>query len=276
MGALADFQALKAAIETGRPYPFIKNSITTAAARWMSYWTALPNTGATPGAAAACNANTTGALLQEPRLSALANSFYPVQADLAVQTSAFTSLMLVDRLSHQGGLSGTATAIQTTNLPTAALTRYTGGDGVMAALEIYSALGTAAITVTASYTNQAGTSGRTTKPVVLGAASDNTASRFIPLPLQDDDTGVRSVESVTPSGSTAGTGNYGVTLFKPLLLFPNFSQPTEAVQPRVINMLIGGHGGCPEIMDDACLQLIGLSNSTVVGAATGALILAEA
>lgn len=275
MGALADFNALKASIENGRPYPYVKNSITTNSARWMSYWTATPNAGAAPTTAAACNASTVGALLQEPRLSSLTKSFYPVQADLAAQTSAFTSLILVDRLSHQGGLPGTATATITTNLPTAALTRYTDGEGVMAALEVYSALGSVQITATLSYTNQAGTSGRTSKPVVIGGASDSTVSRFFPVSLQDDDTGVRSVESVTPTTSTA-SGTYGVTLFKPLLLFPNFSQPTEAVQPRVTNMLIGGHGVCPEIMDDACLQLIGLSNSTVVGVTNGVLILAEA
>ena len=36
-------------------------------------------------------------------------------------------LTLCDRLSHQGGLSGTVTTAQTTNLPTAALTRNTDG-----------------------------------------------------------------------------------------------------------------------------------------------------
>lgn len=275
MGALADFQALKASIENGKPYPFVKNSITTNSARWMSFWTATPNAGAAPTTAAACNANTIGALLAEPRLTTLANSFYPVQADLAVQTSAFTSLILADRLSHQGGLPGTATATLTTNLPTAPLTRYTDGEGVMAALEVYAALGTIAITVTLAYTNQAGVSGRTSKPVVIGGASDSTVSRFFPVSLQDDDTGIRSVESVTPSTSTA-SGTYGVTLFKPLMLFPNFSQPVEAVQARTFNSLIGGYGSCPEILDDACLQLIGLSNSTVLGVTNGVLILAEA
>lgn len=275
MGALADFNALKASIEKGKAYPYIKNSITTNSARWMSFWTATPNAGAAPTTAAACNANTVGALLQEPKLTTLANSFYLVQADLAVQTSAFTSLILADRLSHQGGLSGTATATLTTNLPTAALPRYTDGEGVMAALEVYSSLGTIAITATLSYTNQAGVSGRTSKPVVIGGASDSTISRFFPVSLQDDDTGIRSVESVTPTTSTA-SGTYGVTLFKPLMLFPSFSQPAEAVQARTFNSLIGGHGCCPEIMDDACLQLIGLSNSTVLGVTNGVLILAEA
>jgi len=276
MGALADFQAVKNSVARGRAYPFTKNSITTAANRPMSYWTALPNAGATPSAAAACNANTTGALLQEPKLSSLANSYFLTQAEISVATTAFTSLMLVDRLSHQGGLSGASTATQTTNLPTAALTRYTDGVGVMAALEIYSALGSTASTATISYTNQAGVSGRTSKPVVIGGASDNTSSRFIIISLQDDDTGIRSVESVTLAATTASAGNFGVTLFKPLMIFPNFSYVADQVQPRTLNTLIGGFGCCPEIIDDACLQLLGLSNSTVVGVATGAMYLAEA
>jgi hypothetical protein len=276
MGALADFQAVKQSVEKGRAYPFTKNSITTAANRPMSYWTATPNAATAPGAAAACNANTTGALLQEPKLTSLTNSFFLTQAEISIATTAFTSLMLVDRLSHQSGLSGTSTATQTTNLPTAALTRYTSGEGVMAALEIYTAIGSTASTVTISYTNQAGVSGRTSKPAVIGGASDNTASRFIIIPLQDDDTGIRSVESVTLSATTATAGNFGVTLFKPLMILPNFSFVAEQVQPRTLNTLIGGCGCCPEIMDDACLQLLGLSNSTVVGVVTGAFYLAEA
>ena len=276
MGALVDFQMVKNSIARGRAYPFAKNSITTAANRPMSYWTALPNAGAAPSTAAPCNANTIGALLQEPKLSSLANSYFLAQAEISVATTAFTSLMLVDRLSHQGGLSGALATAQTTNLPTAALTRYTDGIGVMAALEIYSALGGTASTATVSYTNQAGVSGRTSKPVVIGGASDNTSSRFIIIPPQDDDTGIRSVESVTLAATTTSAGNFGVTLFKPLMLFPNFSFVADQVQPRTFNTLVGGFGCCPEIMDDACLQLLGLSNSTVVGVATGAMHLAEA
>lgn len=279
MGALIDFDAVKASIEKGRPYCFAKNSLTGANTRLMSFWTVAPNAGATPSTAAACNANTVGALLQEPKLTALTNSYFLTQAELAagpITASVFTSLMLIDRLSHQGGLSGTSVVTQTTNLPTAALTRYTDGAGVMAALEIYSALGTTATTATVSYTNQSGVSGRTSKAVVIGGSSENTQSRFIPLTLQDDDTGVRSVQSVTLAASTATAGNFGVTLFKPLMLFPSFAQAMDGIQPRTFNTLIGGFGCCPEILDDACLGLLGLANSTNAGVITGALYLAEA
>ena len=279
MGALTDFQAVKASIQNGRPYCFAKNSLTGANTRLMSYWGIAPNAGATPSTAAACNAATVGALLNEPKLTTLTKSYFLTQAELAVgpiSTNIFSSIMLIDRLSHQGGLSGALATAQTTNLPTAALPRYTSGEGVMAALEIYSALGSTATTATVSYTNQAGTSGRTSKQVVIGGSSENTQSRFIPIPLQDDDTGIRSVESVTLAATTASAGNFGVTLFRPLMVFPNFGQAVDAIQSRTFNTLIGGFGCCPEILDDACLGLLGLANSTNVGVITGALYLAEA
>lgn len=274
--ALADFQAFKDSIEKGKPYFFTKNSLVSTTNKLMSLWTAAPNAGAVPSTAATCNANTTGALLTEPKLTTLTNAFFMSQLELACATNGFTSLLLIDRLSHQGGLSGNATAIQTTNLPTAALPRYTDGVGVMAALEIYTLLGTLAQTATVSYTNEAGTSGRTSKAVVIGAANDNAAGRFIPIPLQDGDQGIRSVESVTPSSSTGAAGNYGVTLFKPLMLIPNVANLAHAIQERCLNSFIGGYGCCPEILDDACLGLLGIANSTGTGAIHGAFHLAEA
>lgn len=274
--ALANYQALKDAIEKGKPYFFSKNSLTATAARLMSLWTAAPKAGVAPSAPVSCNADTAGALLSEPKLTSLTNAYYIAQAELGSFATAFTSLILIDRLSHQGGLSGMATAIQTTNLPTAALPRYTDGAGVMAALEIYTAIGATAGTITASYTNQAGIAGRTSKPVAIGTSSDNAIGRFIPIPLQDDDTGVRSVESVTPSASTGTAGNYGVTLYRPLMLIPNISSQAQAVQQRCLNPFIGGYGCSPEILDGACLALLALSSNTSTGAVHGAFHIAEA
>lgn len=273
---LTDYQALKDSIEKGKPYFFTKNSLTSTTNKLMSLWTAAPNAGVAPSTAATCNTNTTGALLAEPKLTTFTNALFVSQLELACATNGFTSLMLIDRLSHQGGLSGTATAVQTTNLPTAALPRYTDGVGVMAALEIYTAIGTVAVTATVSYTNEAGTSGRTSKAVVLGGTSDNAVGRFIPIPLQDDDQGIRAVASVTPSTSTAASGNYGVTLFKPLMLIPNVANLAHAIQERCLNSFIGGYGCCPEIFDDACLQLLAIANTTGTGAVHGAFHLAEA
>lgn len=124
--------------------------------------------------------------------------------------------ILIDRLSHTGGLSGTVTTAQTTNLPTAALpTRETGGEGVMAALQIYTILGNTDTAWTVSYTNQAGTAGRTGKGFF---SSTPFVSGIHPIQLEGTDSGVRSVESVTLTSSTLTAGNFGIVLYKPLMM----------------------------------------------------------
>lgn len=157
---------------------------------------------------------------------------------------------IVDRLSHQGGLSGTVTTAQTTNLPTAALTRYTTGEGVCLGAEIYTTIGTTGTTITVSYTNQAGTSGRTTVATAFGATNYREGNRILPLPLQAGDTGVRAVASATVLATTGTAGNFGITLFKPLLSFSVF-QPG----PFVWDAVEDGGGYAPEVLADACLTL---------------------
>jgi hypothetical protein len=78
------------------------------------------------------------------------------------------------------------------------------------------------------------------------------------------------------STSTAVAGNYGVTLFKPLMLIPNLSNLAQAIQQRCLNSFIGGYGCCPEILDDACLSLFAIANTSSTGMVHGAFHLAEA
>jgi hypothetical protein len=165
----------------------------------------------------------------------------------------------IDRLSHQGGLSGIVTTAQTTNLPTAALTRYTDGVGVMIGLTIYTVIGGTAATVTASYTNQAGVSGRTTAVQAIGGSGNSSAGRMIFLPLQAGDTGVRSVESVTLAATTGTAGNFGVTLFK--ILGAVCSDNVQALSWN--DIITGGFiGGIPEFSDTTHLSLMGIFNNT--------------
>lgn len=178
----------------------------------------------------------------------------------SVQGSAtIGDLIVCDRLSHQGGLSGTALGAQTTNLPTAALTRYTSGAGVQLALEIYSAVGSSAQTVTASYTNQANASGRTTQPMNFGggAGAFSDANRFFPLMLQAGDTGVRAVASVTLSGSTGAVGNFGVVLFKPLWIQTTHQEDSY---DALLDL-----GTLPEIVNGACLFFVSRGNGFALG-----------
>lgn len=168
--------------------------------------------------------------------------------------------MLIDRLSHQGGLVGNVATTQTTNLPTAALTRYTGGDGVMLGITIYTQIGTTATTVSATYTNQAGTGSRVTPLVVFGGTAFREAGRLILLPLAAGDTGVRSVESVTVTATTGTAGAFGVTLFRPIFVL---GIPDGSGVMSAGGFLSGfSFGGIPEVETDACLSLLYCGQST--------------
>lgn len=234
-------------------------SFTSLGGRTFSSWLFTGSrlgAGSAPSGASVPNRNDPGAIGQDDAIVELRVAM----AD--TNRNGQACLVLCDRLSHQGGLSGTVTTAQTTNLPTAALTRYTSGDGVFAGLEIYSAIGSTGTTVQCSYTNQAGTTGRTTEATDIGGANYSTVSRFIILPLQKGDTGVRAVANVDLVASTGTAGNFGVTLFKPLMFIPfpgipNFEVPFDSM------LNLGGQ--CPQILSGACLFWLAASNSTFGG-----------
>lgn len=192
-------------------------------------------------------------------------------ARLNTSVNGSGGLILIDLLNVSGGLNGTLTTAQTTNLPTAALTRYTSGEGVMAGIVIYTAIGSTATTVTISYTNQAGTPGRTSTATAIGATNFREAGILIPIPLQAGDTGVRSIESLTLAASTATVGNFGVCLFKPLAMI-SLESATGAMPLDNISTgcIIGAY---PEINPNACLSIIPFTS--VFSSMTGALILNE-
>lgn len=232
--------------------------------RFASLWTTGPDNGVTPTTATACNDTTVGALRGFKAGNGSPLRIVKAQFVGSVLGATFgSSLILADRLSHSGGLSGTTTGAQTTNLPTAALTRETSGDGVFMALEIYTAVGTTATTVSVSYTNQAGTAGHTSPLTDFGGTGFNAISRTIILPLQEGDTGVRSVESVTLTASTvSAAGNFGVTLFKPLMVFPCF---TNAGGFYEFDTLLNLAACLPEIHDNSCLQWFHIPGTTTSG-----------
>jgi len=267
--ALANLAALQAAIlAPHQRIQFTKNSITTAQGRLYDFFMSAPGGGTAPTTAVVPTRATAGALGQ----------FNPT-ADLhligtRVATTNWTIPWLYDRLSHQGGLVGNVATVQTTNLPTAALTRYTSGEGVMIGLHIYTVIGTSIVTVFAEYTNQAGTAGRVTPDTVFGGTGFREAQRMIILPLQEGDYGVQSVESVqiTGLGGTGTAGNFGVMLIKPLVMTP------VPVCQQAFEWLpiLGGLGGlAPEIVDNACLSFLVQSAGTSSGILQGEALFAE-
>ena len=226
---------------------------------YISYWTQAPGGGSTPSTSAALDNTTTGALFRF--VNASSDALYCVSESLSTTVAESSSMeagtfLLMDRLVHQGGLDATLTSAQTTNLPTAALpSRATGGQGVMAFLEVYALIGTTSTTVTVSYTNQAGTAGRTSIDIGFGANTPGRgAGTLFPISLMDGDTGVRSVESVTLAATTGTAGNFGVVLAKPIAML---KAPGPYENKRAMNFLHCGNvwslpnNACPWLVHPA-------------------------
>jgi hypothetical protein len=224
----------------------------TIAGRAASLWTydGHPSAGAVPGAASAPTRATAGAL---PLVNAGGTrELWLVQAWATSLVGG--TLLLYDRLLHNGGLSGTVTTAQTVG---GTLTRNTGGEGNFALVEIYSAVGTTATTVTASYTNQDGTSGRTTTAVAIGGTGFREQTRAILLPLQSGDSGVRAVASITLAASTGTAGSIGVTIGRPLAYVGIGAAGAPGWRDFVT-----GTPGLPRIDNDACLSLLWIPATT--------------
>lgn len=152
---------------------------------------------------------------------------------------------------------------------TVALPRYTTGAGVqMMAVTISSRTGGQTFSVT--YTNQDGTTGRVTPLVIQNAAAapgtltttalttDGNTSPFIPL--QEGDTGVRAVESVTMT--SPDTGFFAIVLVRPLASI--MLRGNDA--PHDKDFLIS-ESWMPQIQDDAYLSLLCLPNGSLSGVA---------
>ena len=151
-------------------------------------------------------------------------------------TSAGT-LVLADRLWHNGGFTITSTAAQTVTsatFPARDANGSTNGEGVLLGLEISAAAGAAAPTITVSYTNQDGTSGRTGTNSVATANSPS-AGAFFPIGLQAGDRGVRSVQSLTLSASWV-SGTMNLVAYRPLA----FVDATSTCVVGIVDPVTGG------------------------------------
>jgi hypothetical protein len=267
--ALADYDAYVDALRLNRAADFQTSAITAAIGRSMAMWRFLLPAPAIPTASVALDKTSGNAIGPIPesasgRLQILGGRFN-------TSSLAGATVVAIDLLNVSGGFSGTVTNEQTTNLPTAALTRHTGGDGVFIGIVIYAAVGSTATTIAVRYTNQAGTENRASTVTTFGG-SERAAGRLIQIPLQAGDTGVRSVEGVTLTASTGTAGNFGVCLFKPLMGFSLDSttgtMPIDAVSSG------GMIGSMAEFDDDACLTF--MSFSPLTQSINGAILLAKA
>lgn len=227
----------------------------TVAGRFSSLWqySGIPSGANAPGAVAAPDNTTTGGLKQTDPAGGAQKFLLGATA----HASQPGTLILYDRLLHISGLDGTSVAAQTVG---GTLTRYTSGStcvGNQIWIEIYTLIGATSRTITASYTNQAGTAGQITQAANIGNTGLREVQRVIPLTLASGDTGVEAVASVTLSASTGTVGDFGVTVAHPLLYIPIGATGTGNVRD-----LISGLPAIQQIFTDACLAWCWLAQGT--------------
>lgn len=166
------------------------------------------------------------------------------------------SLLLVDRLWHNSGLSPTLTTPQNVNSaawPTRSSDGTINGSSVLIGVEVTGATGIGTPTFTMSYTNQAGVAGRTGTGLTLASSSSHIGA-FYWMGLQAGDTGVRSIQNFTLS-ATWTSGTFSLVAFRVLA---RLSLPT----PNIAASIDAVTGGMPRMYDNTVPFQLFLPQST--------------
>lgn len=184
-------------------------------------------------------------------------------------TAAPLTMQLMDYIGFYGFIDESTTDEQPLDNALAP-SRYQDGRGVML-MPVVVAGQTGGQTFSVNYTNSDGVSGRNTPPVKMGtqalngtvlhslSAGDKYGGPF--LPLQDNDSGVRSVQSVT-IGGVGDVGLFSLVMVKPLALLAlrGIDAPTE------VDYLTDCGTSLPNIVDDAYLNFVVLPVGTLAAA----------
>lgn len=173
---------------------------------------------------------------------------------LAVTASTAGTLLLIDRLWHNSGLSTTLTtaqAITPATLPARDSNGSTNGEGVLAAIEWSAAGGAGTPTVTLTYTDQSGNTGHTG---TFTAQTTPNAGTFEIFTLAAGDTGIRAPTSFIQS-ATRASGTQHLVLFRILA-------QVECTSVGVGNAIDVLTGGMPRIYDDSVPQLVWIPSVT--------------
>lgn len=173
------------------------------------------------------------------------------------------SSLLIDRLWHNSGLNATLTTAQNVNsatLPARDINQTTNGEGVLIGLELSTAASANTPTVTISYTNSAGTSGRTATNINALAATSGLGNFYI-FSLQAGDTGVSSIQTITYSiGWTQAVAH--LVLFRVIAHLPVNAIGGGAASLQVSSTVEDVIGlAAPKIFEGSVLQVLGQAHN---------------
>lgn len=130
------------------------------------------------------------------------------------------------------------------------------GNGTRIMLEITTTMSATATTIGVTYTNSAGTSGRTSS--VSASLSGFVAGRWVELALQAGDSGVSTIDSIIIGGATNAAGLVNVMIVRPL-----WTQRVGIANGAGIDGL--DRTGMPVIYETSALVLTTVADSTSSG-----------
>ena len=255
-----------------KPWQNTSPAVAGVAGRWYSTWAW---TGSGSAGSYAVNASltsaqyygtTTGAIVVGDAVSPDTKHLLSISAMTPAATAVPGIAILVDRLLTYPGIVATMSATQTLTT-TNPLPRYTDGDGVVAWLEVSTALGNAGARgigrMIWSYTNSDGVAGRVnTNPSTVTAifsgsqftsiANTATSSQYFGnpfIPYFASDSGIRSVDAISFNSGTLSAGFMNLILGKVLA-----SVPIPAINVLSERDLVFQMANMERVYDGACLS----------------------
>lgn len=263
-----------AGVEAGLTPPLITVKNGTTNSNTNSQWLTAFYQSGYPAAAAAPTPGLSGVALtsyagQLPFANPVSGNSYLASVRRSFSgdpVSGTRTSIVVDRLWHNSGLDRTLTTAQTVNSvawPARDLNGSTNGEGVYLAVEISTTMGTGGPTITVSYTNSAGASGRTGVGI-LTTRTSAPQGHWFPIGLEAGDTGVRSVQSVTFSVSWGTAGVLHLVAYRPVAMINTVSSSEYRVADDALTLAM------PQLWNDSVLQVIEMPSSS--GSAGGPIL----
>jgi hypothetical protein len=245
--------------------PYSKSARTTVANGWFTVHDLDGNPGKASALAVGNTAN--GAVPTD------ATSGYP-SITFSTGTGYLSSVMfgntvgcrmtVYDRLFHSGAHNFNAADTLTSQPSYGGRVPSANYAGLELWVECVTAFtGTPSVAIT--YTNQAGTTGKTTGTVSMGAAL--TVGRMVQVPLASGDSGLQKVESVTATVASAGT-------FNVVVLRPLWSGRVAFANSGDVHGM--DRTGMPQVFGDSALALMVNADSTSSGGPDLALVIVSA
>lgn len=267
--AITGQDTLLAALGTAQRLLVNKQNVAATAARTTSLWSAAGQPGV---GSVILGQATAGAVSTSTDVGALGfvnpgsgNSYVGGVRGISAATGL---IILYDILwvwgSGGSGWSPTVITAQSTVTP-AALTRPDAlGTNTELWLEVLATMGAGAPTLLVSYTNPAGTAGRTSTTITIPTTA--AIGSMFNVPLQAGDSGVKSVQSATFNATmTSGTARF--MILRRLAEVPCAANVGFAYDAYDL--------GLPRVYDSASLGIAMVPNSTVTGPTVMSVSLAQ-